>query len=118
MGAGRTGGDTAARLGLRLHPGPPDRARLWRAAVAEGCGDGAAGGGLNRASKSPRGAAEILDRQDQRIGRLQHRQMPRAWQFMHVAILSAGGAIFLSTPGRKGSPITLIIAPTSASIGD
>jgi EAL domain-containing protein (putative c-di-GMP-specific phosphodiesterase class I) len=37
----------AARMGLRLHPGKADRARLIAAAVGGGR-DGAAGGGLNR----------------------------------------------------------------------
>src|SRR5262245_20669614 len=63
MGAGRGGGVALARLGLRLHSGPADRARLRGAAVA---GNAVAGG---RGTRHPRwwatcrrAAASKLDR--------------------------------------------------------
>src|SRR4051812_30170011 len=47
MGAGRGIGSAAARLGLRLHSGPPDRPRLGTAAVGPiAGGGGVSGGGL------------------------------------------------------------------------
>ncbi len=45
MGAGRGVGSDAARLGLRLHPGPADRARILRSGRGTADRGGAAGGG-------------------------------------------------------------------------
>ena len=46
MGSGRRIRRDAARLGLRLHPGPPDRAGVLAAALGCAGRDGVAGGGL------------------------------------------------------------------------
>src|SRR5258708_6852467 len=48
MGAGRRGGGDAARMGLRFHPGPPDRPCIAGPAVEPVGGEGAAGGGVAR----------------------------------------------------------------------
>src|SRR5258708_9562241 len=53
MGSGRAIGSHAARLGLRLHPGPADRAGIVAAALGCAARNGVAGCGLEYSCRVP-----------------------------------------------------------------
>ena len=66
MGSGRGVGGDAARLGLRLHPGPPDRARIFATAL----GDAGPGRRCRRRADPARHLRSRQSRDDRRQDRV------------------------------------------------